>query len=60
MCNVRYPFNEIIGTFTKKIHAYHKEQCIDNTRYQNPLPQTVLANKAMCLEIRLNGYYYFF
>ena len=60
VCYIQYPTDKVVSAFTKKVHAYNKEQRINNSRDQNPFPQPVLANKAMCQEIRLYSYHYFF
>ena len=40
----------------EKIHARHKQQHVDNTRYHDPAPKLVLAYELVCLEVGFNGY----
>jgi hypothetical protein len=60
MGNIQYPFNNTGSAFTKKIHAYYKQQHVYNARNQNPLPQAMLADEVVRFEIRLYSDHYFF
>ena len=52
--------NEGIRGGPEKIHSYHKQYRIQNTRNDDPFPQTVFIDELVRPEIRLNGYDNFF
>ena len=38
VCTIQYPFNKVVGTFAKEIHAYTKHDHVNNAGNNDPFP----------------------